>query len=134
MSRSGYSDEYCPLWRGAVESAIRGKRGQALLKEMLAALNAMPEKRLVASALQDEDGEVCALGCLGKARGLDLSKLDSEDPEQVAKAFGVARALVQEIAFENDDFCERDPDSPERRWQYMRRWVERQIKQEAPAP
>jgi len=47
MSRSGYSDD-CDdqwsliCWRGAVKSAIRGKRGQAFLKEMLAALDALP--------------------------------------------------------------------------------------------
>lgn len=46
MSRSGYSDD-CddPLqegrWRAAVNSAIRGKRGQAFLREALAALVAV---------------------------------------------------------------------------------------------
>ena len=44
MSRSGYGDDYGdddPLaigrWRGAVNSAIRGKRGQQTLREILAA-------------------------------------------------------------------------------------------------
>lgn len=42
MSRSGYSDdcENIGLWRGAVERAIRGVWGQALLLEMAAALDA----------------------------------------------------------------------------------------------
>ena len=36
MSRSGYSDdcETMGLWRGAVERAIYGKRGQTFLREM----------------------------------------------------------------------------------------------------
>jgi hypothetical protein len=39
-------------WRGAVASAIRGGRGQAFLREMLAAMDAMPVKRLVANELR----------------------------------------------------------------------------------
>ena len=49
MSRSGYSDdcENLGLWRGAVEKSIKGKRGQAFLKEMLVALDSLPEKKLI---------------------------------------------------------------------------------------
>ena len=68
MSRSGYDDGCCDdsnwnliRWRGAVNSAIRGKRGQSLLREMREAMDAMPDKRLVAEQLVCEDG-VCALG------------------------------------------------------------------------
>lgn len=45
MSRSGYTDEYGdgdPLalgrWRQAVKRSIEGKRGQAMLRELLEAL------------------------------------------------------------------------------------------------
>ena len=66
MSRSGYSDD-CdtwPLicWRGAVASALRGKRGQQFLIELRDALDAMPEKRLIAEQLQDGTGCHCTLG------------------------------------------------------------------------
>ena len=66
MSRSGYTDE-CDgwelvRWRGAVNSAIRGKRGQAFLNEMVTALDAMQEKRLVSGLLETGDGDCCALG------------------------------------------------------------------------
>lgn len=50
MSRSGYSDDYdfdnwqLIRWRGAVNSAINGRRGQAFLKELLTAIEALPEK------------------------------------------------------------------------------------------
>lgn len=52
MSRSGYTDDDDdPLatgrWRAQVRSAIRGKRGQAFLRELIAALDAMPEKALI---------------------------------------------------------------------------------------
>lgn len=70
MSRAGYSDDLDPLdlgrWRAQVLSALRGKRGQAFLRDLIAALDAMPEKRLVSGDLQDETGCVCALGALGR--------------------------------------------------------------------
>lgn len=131
MSRSHYSEDGTTWdfirWRGAVSQAIRSKRGQFLLKELLDALDEMPVKKLARNALVTADGEYCALGVLGKKRGLPLEMIDPEDPEAVAKAFAVAPALVKEIAFENDDdffYCNL---SPQGRWNYMRQWVERHI-------
>ena len=127
MSRSGYSED-CDgwalvRWRGAVKSAIRGQRGQAFLRELLAALDAIPDKRLIAEELVDAQGAVCALGSVGKMRGMDMSGIDYEEPECVAQAFGIPRALAAEIEFENDeDFCYKE--APEARWHRMRKWVE----------
>lgn len=156
MSRSGYSDDYdnwdLIRWRGAVASAIRGKRGQAMLRELLTALDALPEKRLAAGALQTADGEFCTLGALGRYRGIDMSNIDPEDRDAVAEAFGVADALTAEIMFENDEMVPTGkhvtitlcgpvrpgwPDygqhrrtiyvenaiTPEARWERMRGWV-----------
>ncbi len=68
MSCSGYSDDYdgwdLVCWRGAVNSALKGKRGQAFLIELRDALEAMPAKRLIADSLQ-ADGEFCIIGALG---------------------------------------------------------------------
>jgi hypothetical protein len=53
MSRSQYIDD-CDdnwqliRWRGMVASAIRGKRGQQFLKDLLAALDAMPVNAVLA--------------------------------------------------------------------------------------
>ena len=108
MSRSGYSDDIWEddnrgwLYRGAVKSAFQGRRGQAFLKELLAALDALPVKELVAWELE-KDGAVCALGAVGKARGIDMSQLDPEDPDTVAGTFGIARAMACEIVYENDE-------------------------------
>ena len=129
MSRSGYSDEVDDdwaliRWRGAVKSALNGKRGQAALRELLAAMDAMPVKELIDNELVSESGQFCTLGVLGAARGLDIAKFDPEDYHQLAEAFGLSRAMVQEIEFQNDE-CERDSAS---RWNYMRAWVARQIK------
>lgn len=62
MSRSGYTDDgdNVAMWRGQVASATRGKRGQRFFRDLVAALDAMPEKRLIRDALE-ADGEVCAI-------------------------------------------------------------------------
>jgi hypothetical protein len=135
MSRSNYSDE-CDgwqliMWRGAVTSAIRGKRGQDALKELLSALDAMPEKRLIADELE-RDGEYCTLGVLGKARGIDMAELDPYEPEELAKAFNLAPAMLQEIEFENDEDWSCRHATPEQRWQHMRDWVASQIREDKP--
>lgn len=108
MSRSGYSDDYDEdgtggLWRGAVNRAIKGKRGQTALKELAVAMDSMPKKTLAAESLVTEDGELCTLGVLGQARGLNLTQLDPENWDSVAKAFNIAPAMVREIVFENDE-------------------------------
>lgn len=105
MSRSGYTDdcENLGLWRGAVERSIRGKRGQALLRDLAAALDAMPEKRLIANELKDADGDFCTLGVLGAVRGIDMTGIDPEDRETVAAVFNIAPAMAAEIVYENDE-------------------------------
>jgi hypothetical protein len=133
MSRSGYTGD-CDdnwqfiMWRGAVSRAIKGKRGQQFLREMLAALDALPERKLVAWELE-KDGAVCAIGAVGKARGVDMSKLDPEDRETVAGAFGIAPALAAEIVFMNDEAGPywKGPEPPEARFERMRKWIADQI-------
>lgn len=135
MSRSGYSDALdnwsMIKYRGQVASAIRGKRGQAFLRELLVALDALPEKRLVAGDLSTPEGEVCALGAIGKARGLELPGFDPEEPEPLANAFGIAYQLVAEIEFENDEGTV-GVETREQRWQRMRDWTAAQIAAGAP--
>ena len=159
MSRSGYSEDDGddPLahgrWRGAVMSTIRGAKGQAFLREALAALDAMPDKRLVSKELKTVEGEFCTLGAVGAARGIDLSAIDPEDYDQVAAAFGVNPKLAQEIMWENDEIIDdfkwvdvvicgpmqnwqrhqqsaRVPvaNAEKRRWQHMHAWVKKHIK------
>lgn len=133
MSRSGYNDDSddqwaAIRWRGAVTSAIRGKKGQAFLKELAAAMDAMIDKALIAEELIESDGRVCALGAVGKARGIDMTHLDPEEYYDIARAFGIPEALAREIMYENDEIG----GTPERRWQYIRNWVQYQIIAEVP--
>lgn len=167
MSRSGYHDDMDDVlalgrWRAQVRSATRGKRGQKLLRDMLSALDAMPEKRLVADEIEVSseadrrnaqawvklfgdpasaqryydtivarrpaeyrEGDVCALGALGRARGLNMIDLDPEQPEAVAAAFDIAEPLAREIVYMNDEAGYRE--TPEQRWARMRAWVAAQI-------
>ena len=124
MSRSGYSDdcEHLELWRQAVEQATLGARGQRFLRKLRDALDAMPVKRLITGAIKDEKtGEVCALGALD-------STAPYYDAEELAKHFGIARALTAEIVYMNDEWPRHDiSETPEQRWARMRAWVGRQI-------
>lgn len=129
MSRSGYVDDFddprsLTMWRGQVASAIRGKRGQAFLRELQQALDAMPTKRLIAHELK-QDGEVCALGSVGIRRGVDLGALDPDDYDKLAEVFGIAHQLVREIEWLNDEWW--GSDSPEQRWQRVRDWCDSNI-------
>lgn len=129
MSRAGYSDD-CDQWdlirwRGQVASAIRGKRGQAFLRELIDALDALAEKRLIAHDLEF-GGSVCALGSVGLKRGIDMTPLDPEDPEGLAEVFGIAHQLVREVEFMNDEAHWND--TPENRWRRMRAWAVENLK------
>lgn len=154
MSRSGYNDDAdgINLWRGAVRSALRGKRGQAALEALAKAMDAMPVKTHAAQSLVTADGEFCTLGVLGQSRGMDMSQIDPEDWTAVAKAFDLSEAMVREIVYLNDEhyttydyerveLCgplrpwdERHPwcrvyhsDPGGGRWQHMRKWVSEQL-------
>jgi len=139
MSRSGYSDD-CDndwqwiQWRGRVASAMRGKRGQAFLQEMLEAMASLPVRRLIANDLESADRvsfshwglieteSVCAIGAVGKARGIDMTGLDPEDYDSVATKFDIPTVLAQEIVWMNDEASWRE--TPEERFQRMRAWIE----------
>ena len=135
MSRSGYTDDcyddqwQAIMWRGAVASAIRGKRGQAFFRELIDALDAMPERRLIAHDLE-KDGAVCAIGSVGTRRGVEMGKLDPEEPSQIAEAFGIAAPLVREIEWYNDEGG-NSRETPEDRWRRMRAWAEKMLTQPA---
>lgn len=125
MSRSGYSDDLDPLdlgrWRAQVASAMRGARGQRFFRDLVAALDALPEKKLARSAIERRDeGTVCALGALGRHRGVAIADLDTYDHEDLGKVFDIAHQLAQETMYEND---ERYDQSDEARWQRMRAWA-----------
>ncbi|QDH70884.1 hypothetical protein [Marilutibacter alkalisoli] len=143
MSRSGYSDD-CDdnldfgRWRGRVAQATRGKRGQQLLRDLAAAMDAMPEKKLIAHNLTDANGCHCALGAVAARRGIDTAAIEFpvdpwdveiEDTERVAEALDIAYPLACEVMFINDESYAK---SDEERWQFVRKWVASQIIEPTP--
>jgi hypothetical protein len=132
MSRSGYSDDgHCNLWRGAVNRALTGARGQAFLREFVATLDAMPEKILAGHSFQNERGEVCSLGAVCAARSIPMNfkqapfEYDGEvDRDEVGAALNIAPAMAAEVMYWND---EGGPwsrqETPAERWKRMRAWA-----------
>lgn len=133
MSRSGYLDD-CDgeclsmgRWRAQVNSAKRGKRGQRFFRELISALDAMPEKRLVGDELESREGDVCALGALGRYNGVDVGKLDTHDYYQLGSVFDIAHQLAQETMYVNDEDAPVRCEVPEERHARVRRWAVRQL-------
>lgn len=129
MSRAGYSDDWSDnwsliCWRGAVASAIRGKRGQKFLREALAALDAMEVKELIAGDLESS-GQFCLLGAVGHARKLDMKGINTEDWPTLSKVFDISEALAREIMWENDDNDDywNTTITPQQRFDRMRKWI-----------
>lgn len=137
MSRSGYSDDGDGStwdfikWRGRIKSAMRGKRGQRLMLDIVQALDALPEKRLIRDQLILETGDVCALGAVGLKRGVVMWDINPDDEyadpyelaDNLAAAFDIAPCLAQEVQYVNDEWCWND--NPEKRWQRVRDWAVR---------
>jgi len=134
-NRAGYSDDLDPdqlaMWRGQVASAIRGKRGQRLIRDLKEALEKLPEKALITEELQDAEGDVCALGAVGLLRGIDIAALDPEDWDGLAEAFDIAEQLAREIMYTNDEAWHGE--KPEQRWERMMHWAEEHLKPETSA-
>ena len=113
MSRSGYTDDNeDPLahgrWRQAVKRSLEGKRGQALLRELVKALDAMEDKRLYPGSFATPEGEFCTLGVLGAKRGTKMDDLGDDyecDTAAVGQRFGIAPAMAAEIMYMNDEYA-----------------------------
>lgn len=114
MSRSGYTDDNDdPLahgrWRQAVKRALEGRRGQALLSELVQALDAMPDNRLYPGSFATAEGEFCTLGVLGQRRGTKMDDLldfyGDCDTSLVGDRFDIAPAMAAEIMYVNDEYA-----------------------------
>lgn len=134
MGRSGYSEDLdnwdLIKWRGQVASAIRGRRGQRFLVDLIEALDALPKQELITEELVTEEGEVCALGAVAKARGIDVGSLDPYDFEVVAKLLNIATPMAQEVFYLNDEYGFR-VETPHQRWQRIRNWALEHYRTEA---
>jgi hypothetical protein len=127
--RINYSEEedypgQFELWQANCRRSLRGKAGQEELRELRAALLALPEKRLIHGELENEEGEVCAIGAYGKRKGLDLSKFDVDsDTDEVGIAGGMPALVAWKVVEMNDMELDLDV-TPEQRYEKMLAWVE----------
>lgn len=148
MSRHGYSDDFDDYlsygrYRGQITSALRGRRGQRFLRELINVLDAMPVKRLFAIDY-DQDGlyqkvddehrndldlcRPCALGAIANARGWeDRMDLNASEHHVIASRLDIHENLVAEVQFKNDEGWHGIM-SEESRWQFMRDWAVSNLK------
>jgi hypothetical protein len=168
MSRSGYSDDCEDVlalgrWRACVASTLRGKRGQAFLKEILAAMDSMPIKRLVRNVLEndgfgdryegytfqhpmivgadelvDKTGQVAAMGevcAMGAAGRARGMDMRGIDPDDPPQV-AAAFGVSEYLVAEiayMNDEAGFRDETPEQRWTRMRAWVSSKIKPAAEA-
>lgn len=120
MSRTSWTDDddYEPgtrnLFLANLKRSMRGKAGQAALRELEAVLMAMPEKELYSGLFAETTGAVCALGAVAVARkeasGLSraaalaaCADVDPYDSEDAGEALGFPRLVAEAIVWENDE-------------------------------
>ena len=141
MSRyCDFDDYYWEPWMegqaaGAMRSAIRGRRGQQLLRDLIAGLDALPVQELAAGALEDpETGCVCALGAVRLQRGAEAVPLhfDPTDPDidwrDLAEPFDISETLANAVVSQNEYYDKfNDEYSRRRRWQSVRAWAVRHL-------
>jgi hypothetical protein len=116
---------------GALRSAIRGRRGQQLLRDLIAGLDALPVPELAAGSLEDpETGCVCALGAVRLHRGADTVPLwfDPADPDvdwrNLAKPFDISETLAHAVISANEYVdSNNDEYSRRNRWKSVRAWA-----------
>lgn len=123
------------LWNANCRRSLRGKAGQRELRELETALLALPEKRLIHGALQDDDGGVCAIACYAKHKGVDLSRFDAEvESDKVGIAAGMPRLVAWKVVALNDIDCGDMWGSgsgnmtPEKRYEKVLAWVRIQLR------
>lgn len=120
FSEGECDSNYGFLWASRVERIVNGRRGQKVLRELIDALLALPERRLIAGAIATPSGEVCAVGALAKHKGIDLNR-DTErwsqgqchpvaggwrgsdhETAELGASIGMTWTLAWEIGFMND--------------------------------
>ncbi len=120
---------------GALKSAIRGQRGQRLLRDLVAALDALDAPELSAGALEDETtGCCCAFGAVRRYRGAAAVPLcfhpteEELDPSHFAEPFDVAPALAWQVVEVNEGWSDSNKQAARRqRWGRVRAWAVRHL-------
>ena len=135
----------CWAFEGNMARAIKGKKGQRILKELEAALLALPKKRLISDQFATPEGDVCAWAALllsrtlaagasrQEAMGAMEKQIDFEPngwnaisgPSQVLK---ICVPLVWAIVERNEEYRGK---TPEETYERVLNWVQSNIKEKA---
>ena len=124
------------LWQANCRRSRQGKRGQAALRELEAALVAMPVKRIHQDVFVEPSGETCAIGSLMLHRKIaegmpreqavaECARLDPMDTEEYGVSLGLPRLVSWSVAVENDD--EYENKTPEERYRHMLAWIRKSL-------
>lgn len=141
------------FWQQAVRNAIRGRKGQAILRELREALLALPQPRLISGSVAYE-GEVCAIGALAASRltkgpikltewfvstgSREIGSLEELEERfgnwiddeigtvELGMSMGLTRALAWGISYENDEGT-WNTETPEQKYQRVLAWVDREL-------
>ena len=124
------------LWDANCQRSLRGRAGQAALRDLEAALLALPQKRLIRGLLVSDDGaDVCAVGAYARYKGEDIAKHVPYASDDVAIACGMPRLVAWKVValndFEIDDHYvtgQRVTYTPEERYIKVLAWVREQLK------
>ena len=126
------------LWSANFRKSVASQKGQKVLRDLEAALLALPQPRLIEGSLC-RDGEFCALGAYGyyqrlrkgddaeSARGW-LEKLDAEYGDiawvarEVADAMPITFTVAWEVSYYNDERVSVKR-TPEERYEQVLGWV-----------
>lgn len=137
------------LWQHNLEAALGGKRGQQALRDLKAALLALPERKLIRGALCQVNPNgppaFCAVGAYvyrkrvlaGEQPEAVIQDLLNHDPSDTdtataGKRAGLVWTLAWELGFMNDDrFADR---TDEQRFEEFMEWIDLMIAPRDPVP
>lgn len=127
----------CGRWERNSRAVLKSKRGIKSLRELEAALLALPVKRLIRDDLcipvsVQDDGEiiyrVCAIGALAIHKGIEPEKLHEWNEEgregtvETGESLGLRRTLAYVIG-ELNDISPRS-ETEEQRYERVLKWVQ----------
>jgi hypothetical protein len=121
------------LWQGNCQRSLSGRKGQAALRELRAALLALPSKRLIANEL-DDGADCCAIGALVRYKSLTPKSDREYEMEEVGVECGMPRMVAWKVVELNDVQLDRRWDgmksvelTPEERYDAVLKWVGEQL-------